>query len=622
MARSKSWIRRAPRLLAEQVVPALLGLAAGMMTLTLVPLNGFGLGACLAIGLLVGFSAAWALQLVRHHPRWRLWYRLAVLGHVLFWSYLGITGSSLRPPGVPQIRPGTHDGSILADLRAGLGEAGFVVPHRCTIGGWGMRPRRFRVPAFAGLGVLGRFSQDLMARGAANGEPRYPLFKSYMAADPHDRLRNVGARALSVSCGEGAPMTWVRMDLVTVSPGMVDTILERVSTQVPGVDRSRLVVSATHTHSSMASYSEQRLAALAGTDHFRPDVQRAAVDAAVRAVSIAHATRARARIAPFSGRDRGPQGGSLLARNRRTKNDVDIDDRIVGLRIDDAKGTTLGVLLNYAVHPTVMKKDTDELHRDVVGAVEEALSHELRDHPMIVFLNGAQGDIGPARIAGFRGEARAKALAIRFAKHVAPIIQSVEAYSQGRLHTAYATCDLGSPFVVVARDDRNSWADRFRHHYAGGSVGRTICDVLAYPANAMLWSVGLTEGRLAFDFRGRGATLISLEPSMEQSAICVGAWVLELGGGDTPTAAVAGLWQPGEATRALGSMWRKMAKMRGYEHCILVGLAGGACAYLTTPDEYETGSYEALATIYGPGGGQEIGAGLEGALDACDPKGE
>ncbi len=622
MERRPGAFRRVLSALLGQVVPASLGLVAGSLALTFVPLNNHGIGACIATFLLVWFSAAWGLARVRENKQWRRLYRLAVFGHVLFWSYVGIAGSSLRAPGVPQVRPGTHDGADMGQIRAGVGEAAFVIPRDVTLGGWGMRPRRYRVPAFGGIGILGRLSQDFMAGTGGDGMPRKPLFFSAAKEDAPQTLERVGARAISISCGDGVPMTWVRLDLVTVSPGLVADILTRVKKSHPRVTPDRLVVAASHTHSCMAGYSEQRLSALAGTDHLRSDVRKAVADAALQAISIAWSTRSAAQLAPFMTHDRLADGRSALARNRRKKNDTDIDDRVFGIRVDSQARETIAILLNYAVHPTVLKRHTCSLHRDLVGSVEEAVSKTIPSRPMTLFLNGAQGDIGPARIEGYSDEFRADALAERFARVLKDTVTSAAPYTHGRMHTAFATCDPGSPFAIVAGEDRAGWAERFRSGYVEGSTSQSICDVLSYPGNALLWSIGLSEARVAFDFGGGGATMVSLDPSMEQTELQVGAWILELGDSTNVRFRTVGVWQPGEATQALGKSWRAMAASRGYDHCMIAGLAGGACAYLTTPEEYDAGGYEALATLYGPRGGELIGAAFEGALDACDPKGE
>ena len=64
----------------------------------------------------------------------------------------------------------------------------------------------------------------------------------------------------------------------------------------------------------------------------------------------------------------------LLARNRRHDEPDTVDDRVLGVRFESrADGKPLAVLLNYAVHATIMRRRHMAFDRDLPGALEVAL---------------------------------------------------------------------------------------------------------------------------------------------------------------------------------------------------------------------------------------------------------
>ena len=56
---------------------------------------------------------------------------------------------------------------------------------------------------------------------------------------------------------------------------------------------------------------------------------------------------------------------------------------------------------------------------------------------------------------------------------------------------------------------------------------------------------------------------------------------------------------PGEPITNVGRLAQTRAQGLGYRNTIVFGLCGGHVAYITTPEEYDEGGYEALGSLYG-----------------------
>jgi hypothetical protein len=75
------------------------------------------------------------------------------------------------------------------------------------------------------------------------------------------------------------------------------------------------------------------------------------------------------------------------------------------MRIDDAAdGRAMAVIVNHACHATTLGGDNLQLTPDYPGYARAAVKAGLPDHPTVLFLNGACGDVNPG---GYSAEASA-----------------------------------------------------------------------------------------------------------------------------------------------------------------------------------------------------------------------
>jgi hypothetical protein len=422
----------------------------------------------------------------------------------------------------------------------------------------------------------------------------------------------VGARAfVLVPEAAGAPtVAFVRLDLIVAEASLTDAVLER--TRALGLSPATLLLSATHTHSGPGAYHRAPLAQIAGTDHFDPRVHAAIVDAAVRAVERAHAEARPALLALPVARDRDAAGLPILARNRRRDPD-EIDDRIFALRADARDtGETIALLLNYAVHPVTLRRTHMAFGRDLAGEVEEAVSNHLDRSPPVLFLNGAQADVTPR----LRPDLGPQQLAAEFAAFVVPSLTAGSGYPLARIRAAAVHRDLGSARAFRCLGSRAAFESRVVPTPLGDDVPSTLASVLAFPANALLWSLGLSDARVGLSFDGAVGALVNLDGLVPREPRRAGALAIELtqdAEGGRPARGVL-LWLGGEPTQALGRRWRLQAEQAGAPTPFLLSHTNDSIGYLVTPEEYDEGGYEATATLYGRDTARHVEEALFAAL--------
>ncbi len=553
-----------------------------------------GLLCGLAAGLLAWLSASALLVRVRARPRLRRLYRLALALHVVFWSARGVLDSPPRAPG-PVGAPAVSRAGDPAPLRAGAAEVAVAVPTRVSLAGWGGSPRRRAVPAFGGLGPLGRLSLAGQASRGADGRARVPLLA---AAEPSATPGPV-ARALVLRPeGEGPTLALVRLDLLTGDAALTEAVLSRVADL--GVSRATLLVSATHTHSGLGGYARAAVAQVLATDHFDPEVFEALVAAATAAVREAHRTAVPARVALSEGADRGPDGATLLAVRRGRHRQQAAEARVGLLRVESLDGRTLAVLLSHGVHPVAMRPGHPALSRDLVGAVEQAVAARLPGAPAVLFLQSGLGDVSPRVTERAEDPGAIERAARAFAEALAPALAEPAAYDRLALGAAVVERPLGDPHAVACLGAREAFLDDVGPGPFQGPLASTLADVLLLPANVALWSLTLTDLRLAGTLRGAVGLRVNLARLTQPRAEPVGLVELSLGasgrGGSTRLSLA---WLPGEPTQALAESWRGLLSGSGGARPWVLALTNGSLGYVVTAGGYEEGGYEALGTLHG-----------------------
>ena len=85
----------------------------------------------------------------------------------------------------------------------------------------------------------------------------------------------------------------------------------------------------------------------------------------------------------------------MLWRNSTGQQTGMIDPTVGVIRVDDASGTPMAILVNYACHPVIFGPDNLRYSADYPGAMARLVEASFDEKPICFFLQGAPGDINP-----------------------------------------------------------------------------------------------------------------------------------------------------------------------------------------------------------------------------------
>lgn len=518
---------------------------------------------------------------------------------------------------------------------AGVATVDFTPPAGYPLGGYGGGERREEWPFYLGLGWPGQLALAChQAWHEDDPDGRHDMLVG--ATGTHDPLL---AKALVLRPQQTArrsrrdekekdptPFALVRLDALATTAEVQSRVVAGVADL--GYRPSSVVVCATHTHSGMGGYMRPPLARLAGTDNFREELEVRLAKAAIQAIRQAHASAAPATLAVARTRDRSPDGQTVLAKNRRARHfreelrDDEVDDEVLVLRVDPradagpaggvapvSTAAPLATVVLYSVHCTMLDTDNHAFSADLGGSIERAL--EARLGGTALFVNGALGDVGPRRPRPDPGEpfARTDALGAAFADLVAPVASAARAGASDRLtvRAAQGGMEMGRPFTVLG-PARGRLLDS-----AFGPASWAL-EPLALPFDLVLWTLGLTNVRLALGWQLALGLVVDLGPYVDRTTTRVGAVRLSTGREELVL-----LTLPGEGTHDVGLRAKAAARARGATSAAVVGLALDHVGYIASETEYRRGGYEATLTIFGSGEAQAFHDAHERLLDAIHP---
>jgi hypothetical protein len=243
---------------------------------------------------------------------------------------------------------------------------------------------------------------DMFKAGAAQiditpppGLPMYGYFdriKNHQLAS--GTLDPLYARVLVLESGDK------RLALVTLDLGRTfrEPWLDRLRSAAQKNSRiDYLIVTASHTHSGPNILDEN-------PDGQTAVWQNAALDKIVRAILQATERLVPARIGVGYGQAhigynrrqlRSDGSVTMLWSNPAQIPTEPVDPVVAVLRVDDANGDPLAILVNYACHPVVLGADNLQYSADYVGVMLKTVAGAFGDKPTCFFLQGADGDINP-----------------------------------------------------------------------------------------------------------------------------------------------------------------------------------------------------------------------------------
>ena len=415
----------------------------------------------------------------------------------------------------------------------------------------------------------------------------------------HTRVR---ARAIVLQTARGK-FALVQADLGGVPYALTREVLKRVA--ATGIQGDRLLLSATHTHSSTGAIwpADSTGYAALGGDAFDPRIfdltAQGIAEAVVRADRRLEPARAGVGVAQVadasSNRNFEPfRRNADVPRDEAGARAVAIDPDVTVLRVDSRDGHPIGVWSNFAVHPTSFGDENLLFSGDNAAFAERIAERRIagaapvparHDRPVAnVWTNAAQGDMSPSRTPR-----KVDGQETEYAKGPYAGAHVPGARVAGGIVRAWRTAgERLSPSLAL--DARRAFLDFDGTPADGEPVGPVPVlgaggigapDGFCAPIDGM---AGPGQGRKFPGLAGRG---------LVPSTVPVSVWrVGSLG--------VAGF--PAEITKQMGLRIRGAVTRRSggaFERTVIAGLSDSYVSYTATPEEYDACHYEGSFTLFG-----------------------
>ncbi len=353
-------------------------------------------------------------------------------------------------------------------------------------------------------------------------------------------------------------IVFVSVDFVGVEKRMVADIAERVARH--GIREHELVVGATHTHSGPGTISRRPSLALVAVDRFRRENYEAVLDRIVESIDLAVADLQPAELVTGEFETEG------LQRNKFRRQDEQHFDRRARFLLarEPATGRLRGGLLNYALHGNGMPVSDLRFSSDTLGSIANNVEAALAEaagseiEPVMLYLNGAEGDVG-------NRERSVEAVAADGETFAAQLLSS-------------GVLDRLEPVAPVIGIERaRVWL---------GLPGYSLRNCFGNPA-----------GKPGLDVR------LPLWLMQQRT------WVSVLHVGE-----ISMLTWPGEPSVQVGYNTQAQAEDAGYPDSWILGLTNDYQSYFTTRDEYYEGAYDSCSSLFRWRGGQRIQKALMGLM--------
>lgn len=364
----------------------------------------------------------------------------------------------------------------------------------------------------------------------------------------HDPIR---AKVMYLNRGNGQKLLFVSLDVIGISKEFREEIIKNL--EPLGFNEDEIFISATHTHNGPGAIAHNVFWQMIAVDNFNDEIYQKMVKGTLGAITHALKVAEPAYLYAYASTMKN------LQKNRRDDHDNSFFDPQAGfLLAKNTAGKWLGGMVNFAVHGTALGPSDLNLSADVPGSIERTLEKRLQElngdstvKPSVVFFNGAEGDVAPAR-HGYDG------------------IQAT-----GETFATQAIADLASARLIWP----DFWINRTNVWLDSPNMSLLHClgsGFLRY----LIWSGLHVHLDLFFPDK---ATIYS---------VTLGDMIF--------------MTWPGEPTTSLGLQLKEIAQLAGAKQAWVLGLTNDHLTYFVTPDEYKNGGYESCSCVYGADGGVKI----------------
>jgi hypothetical protein len=263
-----------------------------------------------------------------------------------------------------------------------------------------------------------------------------------------------------------------------------------------------------------------------------------------------------------------------------------IDNEVTVLKFEEENGRPIGGLLNYACHPVILGPNNLLVSPDYPGLASKIIEENIGNDSVILFLNGASGNINPWTCQGYFCESGTIREVERMARTIGfealKVWTSTLCKEVSKMHFYQASISLSSkkrsqsPIEasedLVRKAERN--LDRLKKENAVAAWKRTEEELAYFKMMRDLWI--------------RKSSAISEVPPREGDigALCIGE------------ACLIGL--PGEPFVEIGLRLKKNLHQKGFPIVLVAELHGGYVGYLPNRRAFAEGGYEPyVGELYG-----------------------
>ena len=443
--------------------------------------------------------------------------------------------------------------------------------------------------------LAGYAERDLrfpLGSGVAGNGPGVSVITPYETTNPGTNTQHTALTAKALMLRQGAQtLTLIRLDTIGVWQTFLIDIQRDLRAQGRGDLADGLIIGATHTHASGARVADHTILQLLFTGTFSPAFYTRFRQSILDAIFEAEAALEPAQV----GYDTIQV--ESLHQDRRCEDGLSQEDSMGLLKVTDDDGALKAIVVNYAMHGTVIGGDDGILSSDAPGAVEEGIERRLPTYAPVLYFQSWAGDMSPRTpisIAELEGDdlntkyTKLDAIGQEAASRVIPALDAISTSSDPVLQVKTIR-------FPMSNDRVNPSGDFERYPYGGYACmsGEDNCgpDQTVYTPE----------------------TLTCL-PIPQHSTI---GWCHITAGriGDLGFVTL-----PGEPVTRVGVELRDRAlEATGLSQMWVLGYSQGYLAYLLHPDDFYLGGYEGISVLLGPGFAQFlIDRGLEIATHMLD----
>lgn len=201
------------------------------------------------------------------------------------------------------------------------------------------------------------------------------------------------SKGLYLDDERGGGLLWLHADLIGIPRKQAELIRKSSdlrpvfdpSYHAPPASPDRIVMSATHTHSGPPTIALNNCGTVLGNDILED----------LKLSLKLRGPQEGARFEPLPVTLHLGQAECTLSKDRRGFASAHVDHRLSALGIRRLDGSYLAVLANYPCHPVALGGQNRKISGDLHGFAAEHLSRSLPGRPVVLFTNGACGNLNP-----------------------------------------------------------------------------------------------------------------------------------------------------------------------------------------------------------------------------------